>query len=102
MYFLIGGGGKIGEMVARLLLSSGHEVAIVEKDEARSNYLAHTLTGRVLVVQGNCCDAAALRDAGAGDTDVICALTKGQERRRTSACARSPRRSLTPSVPLPA
>ena len=85
MYFLIGGGGKIGEMVARLLLSSGHEVAIVEKDEARSNYLAHTLTGRVLVVQGNCCDAAALRDAGAGDADVICALT-GQDDTNLGVC----------------
>ena len=82
---MIGGGGKIGEMVARLLLSSGHEVAIVEMDATRSNYLAHALTGRVLVVQGNCCDAAALRDAGAGDADVICALT-GQDDTNLAVC----------------
>lgn len=85
MYFLIGGGGKIGEMVARLLLSSGHEVAIVELDEARSGYLANVLSGRVLVVQGNCCDARTLRDAGASDADVICALT-GQDDTNLAIC----------------
>lgn len=85
MYFLIGGGGKIGEMVARLLLSSGHEVAIVELDEARSGYLASVLSGRVLVVQGNCCDARTLRDAGASDADVICALT-GQDDTNLAIC----------------
>lgn len=85
MYFVIGGGGKIGEMVARLLLSSGHEVAVVERDEARSNHLAQVLTGRVLVVWGSCCDAASLREAGAENADVICALT-GQDDTNLALC----------------
>lgn len=85
MYFVIGGGGKIGEMVSRLLLASGHEVAVIEENEERSNYLAQTLTGRVLVVWGNCCDASALREAGAEDADVLCALT-GQDDTNLAVC----------------
>lgn len=85
MYFVLGGGGKVGEMLARSLLSSGYEVAIVESGEERSTLLANQLKGRVLVVHGNCCDAEALREAGIEDADFFCALT-GQDDNNLAAC----------------
>ena len=32
MYIVINGGGKVGEYLATVLLRSGHEVAIIERD----------------------------------------------------------------------
>lgn len=85
MYFVIGGGGKVGEIVARSLLAGDHEVAIIEEDEARSAELAQTLKGRLLVVRGNCCDEASMREAGIEDADFLCALT-GQDDSNLAAC----------------
>lgn len=85
MYFVLGGGGKVGEIVARTLLSSGHEVAIIERSEERSNQLARVLKGRLLVVKGDCCDAGSLREAGIEDADFLCALT-GQDDTNLAAC----------------
>lgn len=85
MYFLIGGGGKIGEMVARLLLGGGHEVALLERDAERAQLLAHALSGRVMVLQGNACDEGSLREAGCEHADVFCALA-GQDDTNLAAC----------------
>ncbi len=85
MYFVIGGGGKVGEIVARSLLALGHEVAIIEKEEGRSNQLARILKGRLLVVKGSCCDANSLREAGIEDADFLCALT-GQDDNNLATC----------------
>ena len=85
MYFVIGGGGKVGEMVARLLLSAGHEVAIIEQNTDRATVLSHDLKGRLLVVTGNCCDASTLREAGIEDADFLCALT-GQDDGNLAVC----------------
>ena len=75
MYFVLGGGGKVGEAAAKLLLAAGHEVAIVENDEDHTSILAEHLTGRVMVIKGDCCDTKALVDAGIMDADVYCALS---------------------------
>ncbi len=85
MYFVIGGGGKVGEIVARSLLAGGHEVAIIEQGEQRSADLARLLKGRLLVVRGNCCDATSMREAGIEDADFLCALT-GQDDNNLAAC----------------
>lgn len=85
MYLVIGGGGKVGEMLARMLLSTGHEVAVIEEDEDRAAYLASGLHGRVMVIQGSCCDSETLRDAGIEDADFFCALT-GRDDNNLAAC----------------
>lgn len=85
MYFVIGGGGKVGEAVARLLLDAGHEVAIIEKSEERTAQLAAALDGRKMVVQGNSCDTDSLREAGIEDADFLIALT-GQDDSNLAAC----------------
>ena len=85
MYFVLGGGGRVGEMVARLLLPAGHEVAIIEERSPRATELASTLTGRLLVICGSCTDATALKEAGIEDADYFCALTT-QDDTNLAAC----------------
>lgn len=85
MYFVIGGGGKVGEMVARQLLAGGHEVAVIEEREERCVVLSQILQGRVLIIQGNCTDADALRSAGIEDADYLVALT-GQDDSNLAVC----------------
>lgn len=72
---VVAGGGKIGEAVAKTFLADGHEVAIVEVDPERVNYLSMALHGRFMMIQGDCCDIDTLVSAGIEDADVLCALT---------------------------
>ena len=37
MYIIIGGGGKVGEVLAQQLLVAGHEVVVVEQDGNTAN-----------------------------------------------------------------
>ena len=85
MYFVLGGGGKVGEACARALLRAGHEVVIIELLRERVDQLARLLNGRFLTVEGNCCDAGALRDAGIENADTFIALT-GQDDSNLAAC----------------
>lgn len=85
MYVVIGGCGKIGTTVAKLLLGAGHEVAIIEGNVERATRLGTSLPGRSLVIAGNCCDEASLRDAGCEYADAVCALT-GQDDTNLSMC----------------
>lgn len=75
MYFVLGGGGKVGEAAAKLLLAAGHEVAIVESDKEHISTLCEHLTGRVMVIDGDCCDTKSLVAAGIMNADVYCALS---------------------------
>ena len=40
MYIVIVGGGKVGEYLAEVLLKSGNEVAVIEKDADTADRLA--------------------------------------------------------------
>lgn len=75
MYVIIGGGGKIGEVLARQLLAAGHEVVVVEQNAATANELAATLRGRSMVLQGDCCDSVVMEDAGMADADIFVVVT---------------------------
>ena len=49
MYIVIAGGGKIGEYLASVLLSSGNDVAVIEENLATADRLSVALQGRYLV-----------------------------------------------------
>lgn len=85
MYIVIGGGGKVGEVLARHLLRAGHEVALIEQSRDRADRLSEFLSGRLMVVCGNCCDSETLRDAGIEYADIFCAVT-GQDDNNLAAC----------------
>ena len=85
MYIVIGGGGKVGEALARRLLASGNEVAIIEESPDRATRLANSLSGRLMVVCGNCCDSVYLSESGIGHADIFCTVT-GQDDDNLAAC----------------
>ena len=78
MYIVINGGGKVGEYLATVLLRSGHDVAIIERDSNVADRLSMILEGRYLVIRGDGCDSRYQEDAGIRKTDVFVAAT-GQD-----------------------
>lgn len=75
MYIVIAGGGKIAEFLGRNLLQDGHEVVIIEEDTEVAGHLADILRGRVMVINGDCCESKILEDAGARHADILVATT---------------------------
>jgi 2-polyprenyl-6-methoxyphenol hydroxylase-like FAD-dependent oxidoreductase len=64
MYIVINGGGKVGSYLARTMVDSGHDVALIEKRAEIVEKLVNELPGRVLVIHGDGCDATYQEDAG--------------------------------------
>lgn len=85
MYCVIVGGGKIGEYLARTLLSEGNQVAIIEEDSQVAAHLSETLEGPALVIQGDGCEVARQEDAGVPQADIFVA-TAGQDEDNLAAC----------------
>jgi len=75
MYIVINGGGKIGSYLAAMLLDNGHDVAIIELNEATSARLARDLPPAALVIGGDGCDSATLIDSGIESADIFVATT---------------------------
>ena len=57
MYIIITGGGKVGEYLATVLLRSGNEVALIERDVKVADRLSMILEGRYLIIRGDGCDS---------------------------------------------
>ena len=85
MYIVITGGGKVGEYLATVLLKSGNEVAIIERDLDIADRLSMVLQGRYLVIRGDGCDSRYQEDAGIRKADVFVAAT-GQDDNNLVAC----------------
>ena len=85
MYIVIAGGGKIGEYLASVLLSSGNDVAVIEEDLATADRLSVVLQGRYLVIHGDGCDSKYQEDAGIRRADVFVATT-GQDDDNLVSC----------------
>lgn len=85
MYVVIAGGGKVGEYLANVLLSSGNEVAIIEKEREVADRLSMLLQGRYLIIHGDGCDSHYQEDAGIRKADVFVATT-GQDDNNLVSC----------------
>src|SRR5919106_6924133 len=77
MKALVIGAGEVGVNVARTLSADGHDVTLVESDEAR----AAALQGEIdaLVTQGNGASPRTLRELGAGSANLFAAVTQIDE-----------------------
>lgn len=73
MYVVVVGGGQVGHSLAKLLLSEGHEVVLVEKDPARYAKLSEDLGESVILGDG--AELETLMDMGANRADVLVAAT---------------------------
>ena len=85
MYIIITGGGKVGEYLATVLLRSGNEVALIERDVKVADRLSMILQGRYLIIRGDGCDSRYQEDAGIRKADVFVAAT-GQDDNNLVAC----------------
>ncbi|WP_018873188.1 Trk system potassium transporter TrkA [Thioalkalivibrio sp. ALJ16] len=75
---LIAGGGNIGERLAETL-SKRYRVKVIERDSERADYLARSLPGNVLVLQGDSSDDRFLESINVEHSDVFCAVTNDDQ-----------------------
>lgn len=85
MYVVIAGGGKIGSYLATTIMENDNEVAVIERDENLCQLLSEYLTGRFLIIEGDCCESRILQDAGVERADVFVAST-GQDETNLVSC----------------
>jgi trk system potassium uptake protein TrkA len=77
MYAIVAGGGKVGFYLAKELVEQGHEVLVIEKEDAQCRLITEELGN--IVMHGDAAEASVLRDAGTGRADVIVAVTGDDE-----------------------
>ena len=77
MFVLVVGGGKVGYYLAKELIESGHEVALMEKDPGRARQIADEIGSIVIGHDG--CEGKYLGEAGCNRADVVAAVTGDDE-----------------------
>ena len=77
MFVLVIGGGKVGYYLAKELIESGHEVALMEKDPRRAKEIADEIGSIVIGHDG--CEGKYLAEAGCNRADVVAAVTGDDE-----------------------
>jgi len=82
---LIVGCGRVGSRLASELSDQGHEITVIDRDQAKLNLAAtrgalDPATFKGSVVVGDGCDAEVLRRSGVEDADAFVALTEGDNR----------------------
>ena len=77
MFIIVVGGGKVGYYLTRELLTSGHEVVLLEKDPRRAAQIADEIGSVVLNRDG--CEGKHLAAAGANRAAIVAAVTGDDE-----------------------
>lgn len=78
MKVILVGGGKVGTYLASLLISSGHDVVIIEYREEKYNKIKRHFSEEKLIL-GYGSDPAVLEKAGIESADVLAAVTDEDE-----------------------
>jgi trk system potassium uptake protein len=77
VYAIVIGGGRVGYFLSRDLLDRGDEVTLVEKDQARADWLESQLGS--IVMRGDGDEMAFLRTTGIERADAVLAVTGDDE-----------------------
>lgn len=77
MRVIVIGTGEVGQHIAGALSDEHHDVTVVERDETRTGALQNQLDA--LVVSGNGASPKFLAEIGAGDADLLLAVTEFDE-----------------------
>jgi trk/ktr system potassium uptake protein len=78
MFVVVVGGGKVGVSVTRTLLALGHELAVVEQEQARYERLEEEFQHRA--IHGDATEIFVLEQAGLGrPPDIVVAVTGDDE-----------------------
>jgi trk system potassium uptake protein TrkA len=75
MYVIIVGCGRVGSELAKLLSGEGHNVVVIDRNQASFERLGRTFNGLMLV--GNGFDLELLKSAGITQANAFCAVTNG-------------------------
>jgi trk system potassium uptake protein TrkA len=73
----------VGSELAKLLSNEGHNIVVIDKDQASFDRLGGTFNGLTLV--GNGFDLGLLKQAGIEKADAFCAVTNGDNTNLVSA-----------------
>jgi trk system potassium uptake protein len=77
MKIIIAGAGRLGQQAAHLLTAVGHQVTVIDHDQARLDELGGEHLYRL--VHGDACEPAVLETAGALTSDLLLASTGEDE-----------------------
>ena len=77
MFIIVVGGGKVGYYLTKELLTSGHEVVLMEKVPRRAGQIADEIGSVVLNRDG--CEGKYLAEAGANRAAIVAAVTGDDE-----------------------
>ena len=83
MYVIIVGCGRVGSELAKLLSNEGHNVVVIDKNQASFDRLGRTFNGLTMV--GNGFDLKLLKQAGIEKADAFCSVTNGDNTNLISA-----------------
>ena len=83
MYVIIVGCGRVGSELAKLLSAEGHDLVVIDKEQAAFDRLGSTFNGLTLVGSGF--SLGTLKQAGIEKTDAFCAVTNGDNTNLISA-----------------
>ena len=87
MRVIVIGIGDVGQHIARTLSAERHDVTIVDADVARVEAMQGEIDA--LVVAANGASPKYLRELGAGQADLLCAVTQSDEVNVIAALAAS-------------
>jgi trk system potassium uptake protein TrkA len=73
VYVVVIGGGNVGYYLTKELLAAGHEVVVIEEDQARARQIADELGSIVIANDG--CEGRYQAEAGMNRADVVAAVT---------------------------
>jgi trk system potassium uptake protein TrkA len=77
MRVVLGGGGEVGELVAKRLIREGNDLVVVELNPERARQLEERLDAKV--VQGSIASIDALKKAGLSNADMLLAISTSDE-----------------------
>ena len=73
MRIVIVGAGRMGREIALRLSDEGHDITVVDEDEENLESVSNSMD--VMTLPGNGADYSVLSEAGAGDSDLLIAVT---------------------------
>lgn len=77
MKILVVGGGEIGKNLTTQLAHDGYQVTVIDQEESVVNSMGNSVD--VICLQGNGASYATLKEAGAGEADILIAVTNSDE-----------------------
>ena len=93
MYVIVAGGGKVGYYLSKTLVSTDHEVLLIEKDSQQASRLFEEL-GEI-VLHGDACEMRTMKEAGMERADLVVAVT-GDDEDNLVICQMAKRRFSVP------